>query len=493
MWTYLLVGLFSLIGIGLLVMTNNGLVSLHKPYILAASSEVQSARNDSVAFVDVTVVPMDSERVIEHQTVIVRDGIIVEVGNLDEITISQEALIVDGAGRYLMPGLVDMHVHLRETNELLLYVANGVTTVRNMWGGEGALRFFGYPDHLVMRAQIEKGELFGPTLYTTGPIMEGPPPRMPLMPVYQTPEAAAADVKRQAEQGYDFIKVYDNLDLPTYTAIVQAAQENNIDVVGHVPAQVDLDVVLVSGQVTIEHLSGYIDPDKAAYRIPADSLSTYADVTREQGVWNCPTLAVYPMHVPDDELYLLEQRPEMAYVSPMGKLLWRYMSRPGAMSSITYEGYYPERIKELNTEMTGILHAQGAGFLLGTDANNPYVVPGFSLLDELDYMVEAGLTPYEALEAGTRNAAEAMGKLDDFGTVEEGKRADLILLEANPLEDAAHVRNRAGVMVRGNWLDEAQLQSLLSALEQSYKPTSVDRIWPLVFFIPALVLILRRL
>jgi hypothetical protein len=199
------------------------------------------------------------------------------------------------------------------------------------------------------------------------------------------------------------------------------------------------------------------------------------------------------MYVPNADLHLLEERPEMAYVSPGMKLTWQYFSRPGSMGNITYKGDYPARMREMFISTTRILHENGVKFILGTDSDNPYLVPGFSLLDELDYLLEAGFTPFDALEAGTRNPAEAMGKLDEFGTIEAGKRADLILLEANPLEDVGNIQKRAGVMVRGHWLSEGQLQSMLDGLVNSYKPSLVDRLWPLSLIAAAGYMILRKI
>ena len=452
--SFIFIGVLFLTGIGLSSLTNQGIVSLRKPYTRQLTEAFQPNQG-VVVFEDVNVIPMDREQILKNQTVIVQDGIIRQIDDSNIVEVPSDALRIDGKGKYLVPGLTDMHVHVKEENELLLFVANGVTSIRNMWGGTGALRLMGFPDHLVWREQIENGEMFGPTLYTSGPIMEGPPKSNPLMEVYDTPEAAAKSVTSQVAQGYDFIKVYDYLDLPTYDAVIETAHDLNVEVAGHVPKHVGLDHVLASGQKTIEHLSGFIDNDAGSYIYPEDELADYAQKTKDAGVYVCPTIAVYQMYIPNEDLHLLEDRPEMAYVSPGMKLTWQYFSRPGAMSGLTYQGDYPAQIHEMFISTTRILHEHGVKFILGTDSDNPYLVPGFSLLDELDYLIEAGFTPYEALEASTRNAAEAMGKRDEFGTIEAGKRADLILLEANPLEDVGNIRKHDGVMLRGHWLDEA--------------------------------------
>ena len=488
-----LTGLLLVAGLVLLILTNLGILSFRKPYIRQLSSDLP-AHQPAMAFVDVNLVPMDSERVLEGQTVIVRDGVIEMIGSSDQVQVPDDALVVDGQGKYLMPGLVDMHVHIQDENELLLLVANGVTSVRNAWGNTGKMLRLGFPDQLALRNQIEQGDLFGPTIYTAGPVMEGSPAFHPMAEVFDTPETARESVRWQASQGYDFVKVYDHLSPETYQAIIETARENDIPVFGHVPFAIGLDGVLASGQATIEHMTGYIDPDAAEFLIPEDQLDEYAAKTRDAGVWNCVTMSEYPKSKETPEGFeRLQNQPGMTYASPFTRIFSPFLYLM-ASKAHTYEGAdYPERIAEMNRKMVTALHEADAGILLGTDAAQAYHVPGFAIHEELAYLVEAGLSPYEAFEAGTRNAALVLGESDEFGTVEVGKRADLLLLEANPLEDVSNVQKRAGVMVNGRWLPEEQLQSMLAGLVESYKPSLLDRVWPLALIAAAILITWRKM
>ena len=242
-----LIGLLLVAGLVLLILTNLGILSFRKPYIRQLSDDLP-APQPAVAFVNVTLVPMDSERFLEGQTVLVRDGVIEMIGDSERVQVPDDALVVDGQGKYLMPGLVDMHVHIQDENELLLLVANGVTGVRNAWGNTGKMLKLGFPDQLALRNQIKQGTLFGPTIYTAGPVMEGSPAFHPMAEVFDTPEMARESVLWQVDQGYDFIKVYDHLSPETYQAIIETAREKDIPVVGHVPFAVGLDGVLKAGR-----------------------------------------------------------------------------------------------------------------------------------------------------------------------------------------------------------------------------------------------------
>jgi imidazolonepropionase-like amidohydrolase len=480
-----------LASLGLLYLTNTGLLSLDKPYVYRFTSELPSTAQ-AVAFSDVNIIPMDSERVLPAQTVLVRAGLIEQIRPTGQVQVPRDALVVDGAGKYLMPGLVDMHVHIMNANDLLLFVANGVTTVRNMWGKTDAMLALGFPEQLALRKAILTGDLFGPTIYTTGLVMEGEPKTHPLMTSFTSAAQARESVAWQAARGYDLIKVYDYLDAEVYRAIMEAAQGRGMPVVGHVPFAVGIDNVLAGGQLTIEHLTGYIDPDAARFLIPEDQLDVYAVRTRESGVWNVPTLSLYPKNsVSPERLKELKRQLGLQYLSPGRRALngfnYSQMSRGHESAGESY----PETIAELNLAMTRALHQAGAGILLGTDALNPYQIPGYSAHEEMAYLVRAGLSPYEALRAGTHDAALVLGSLDEFGTVSEGKRADLLQVDANPLDDVTNAGKIRGVMVRGRWIPRSQLQSILDGLKASFEPSLLERLWPLGLIALASLAVIR--
>jgi len=426
------------------------------------------------AFVDVNVVPMDTPVVFEHQTVVVVDGQISEVGVSSMTEVPNHAQIIDGTGKFLIPGLADMHVHISNQDEFLLFIANGVTTVNNM---------FGHKECLAWRADIERGDILGPTIYTSGPIIDGNPPFIDGSTVVETAAEAKRVVLAQKSAGYDFIKVYDFLTQDAYAAILLYAGENRIPVVGHVPDEVGLRGVLASGQKSIEHLRGYapalaIYPNKVTFgtedwaMADTSKMHDLAIATHDAGVWNCPTLVVGQKWVPPDVQREFLAMPVMRYVSPEVRAEWdpsvNYLSFFSAEKLVAVEGSHRQR-----SMMTRALHESGARLLLGTDSGNPFVVAGFSVHEELANLVDSGLTPYEALLTGTRNAAEFVGAPKEFGVVTIGARADLILTKHNPLDGIDAVAKSEGVMVRGVWLPRKELLKMLDRLAESY--TSVDK------------------
>jgi imidazolonepropionase-like amidohydrolase/dienelactone hydrolase/Tol biopolymer transport system component len=421
-----------------------------EPVFSTEIKRYEEAVTGIVAFKDVNLITMRDNKIIPSQTVIVRDGRIVKIGSSSSITIPKEAKIVSGNGKkYLMPGLADMHVHLNDSSHLKLLVANGVTSVRNMWGRDL---------HLIIREDINSKQRVGPAIYSTGPLMDGNPPVHQGSTAVKTAEDAKKAVRKTKEDGFEFVKVYDRLGEEVYNTIMSTARELNIPVVGHIPAAVGFDKAVASGQYSFEHLYGATKQDRAWNTPRKDNdLAEYLKKTVASGVWNCPTLVVFKSsEMKRDEL---RKQPALKYVSR--GIIESWGTRPAMNLS--------DEMRQNRLGMVTALHDAGAKLILGTDFPNPWVIPGFSLHEELSLMVKAGLSPYEAIKTGTVNAAEHMMKLNEFGTVEEGKRADLILIDQNPFVDVKNIANPLGVMTNGIWYPRSMLDQMLYEVEQEKK------------------------
>lgn len=423
------------------------------------------------AFVDVHVVRPELNYVDRAQTVVIRDGRIASVGAVEAIEIPEGAAVIEGDGRYLLPGLVEMHAHVPEARRgrqyledvLYLWVANGVTTVRNMAGE---------PEHLALREEIARGDVLGPRLYTSGPRFAGG--RM---------DDAGARVAAQAEAGYDFLKVHMGLTAPIYGEITTAAAANDIVVAGHVAEGVGLWRALEARQKSIDHLDSYfraIVPDDADVNGIKDQLLGYAyvpimdpgqfkvvaEATAEAGVWNAPTLTLAVNFVGP---YDAADYPELQYMPQVMTSSWEKIAT-GYQATLDRE--QAERFLRYRQRLVRELHDAGAGLLLGSDAPQIMNVPGFSLHKELALMIAAGLTPAEALTTGTVDPARYFGAEDSFGRVAEGLVADLVLADANPLDRPDTLRAPAGVMLRGRWLPRDELRAGLADIAQRNLPVS---------------------
>ena len=431
--------------------------------ITAGGTSPTTERSPTLVIENVTVVPMDSERTLPHRTVLIGGDRILQIAAANEVVRDAAGVRrIDGSGRFLIPGLADLHVHIWQPEDLLLYVANGVTTVRNMNGR---------PMHLEWRDQIRRGTLLGPDLYTSGPT------------IYADPADANALVSEQQQAGYDFVKLYHFVSLNGYRAVIGAAKARGMRVVGHKPGSPPTSADTVGmGMESLEHLLGYATQLE---RLPSplrDALQrgeysfryTYAGVDLDEmklqqaaeamaaaGGWICPTLVALDRWAPSGELAPLMKRPHMRFVSP------RFFQRSAGWNEVEYlAGSTPENRaqgRRVRRQIVRALHRAGARLMLGTDGGSDHTEPGFSIHDELAALVEAGLTPYEALRTGTVQAATYLRDPDWSGVVREGARADLVLLRGNPLADVAHTRAPAGVITRGCWLDAESLRRRMEA------------------------------
>ena len=412
-----------------------------------------------LAFIGVNLVPMDSEQVVVGQTVLTREGRIVAVGPAESVDVPANAARVDGNGLYLMPGLGEMHGHIPGPDQpqqltedvLFLYVANGVTTVRGMQGRDG---------QLALRDRVNAGELVGPNLYLAGPSFNGES--------VTSPDTAIERVRTQKSEGWHLLKVQNGLSVPTYDAMAQTAHKEGIRFGGHVPADVGLIHAIESGQETFDHLDGYVQYlADAEGNLDEARLAEVVDITREAGAWAVPTMALWEVIRGAIPRETVVSYPETKYMPPAMVAQWTARV-DRALGDPAFDAAAARRLITNRMRVLTALHEGGARIMLGTDSPQVFSVPGFSIHREMERMVEAGMSPYQVIASGTRAVGEYFNNEDDFGTISVGARADLILVEANPLEDVANVVQRRGVMVRGQWIPEADIQRRLESIAASY-------------------------
>ncbi len=425
---------------------------------------------EALVLAPVNVISMSTGDIAEHQFLLVEDGVITRIGLWTDATAMENTSLIDGRGGWVIPGLAEMHAHIpsktrgeQYTRDILtLFLANGVTTVRGM---------LGEPWHLELRKLLDEQIWPGPRLITSGPSFNGNS--------VSSPSQAARRVRDQAAAGYDFLKLHPGLNPGEFAAIARTAREEGIPFAGHVSFAVGLDAALREHQATIDHLDGYaqamvpagsgmagVAPSwfglNLALAMDAHMAPGLARSTALAGVWSVPTQSLFETtagNITADELLA---RPGMKYLSSALRSNWRR-----SVENIRQNYTQAQRKAFLAARRTLIRELQhaGAGLLLGSDAPQIMNVPGFSLHQELAYMVAAGLTPLQALQAGTINVARFF-RHPDQGEVAAGYAADLVLLEHNPLDDISATSGIWGVMRAGNWYGHERLELMLRGVEE---------------------------
>jgi len=431
---------------------------------LAFAVFIVPAQAEVTAFFNVNVISMRDDQVQTGQTVLVENGKIQLIGPVDTTALPGDIEVIDGTGRFLIPGLAEMHAHVPSVDSpelertLTLFAANGVTLIRGM---------LGQSTHLQLRDALQRSDRFGPRLVTSGPSMSG-------NSVHSVAEGVRK-VRAQHQAGYDFIKIHPGLSADEYGGIADTANELGIPFAGHVPAAVGLRNALASGISTIDHLDGYLaalmpaDSDASggyggffdvllASQLGDERIAELAAQTATAGTWNVPTESLFEHRVSEVTIAELSSRPEMRYMPEATVQQWARVKQRLEND----RDFDPEDARQairLRRLLIKALHDAGAGLLLGSDAPQVFNVPGFSLHHELAFLVAAGLTPYEALATGTSAVAEFLGS--NTGEVAVGRDADLVLLDADPLADIENTRRIHGVMLRGKWYSAAELQKRL--------------------------------
>ena len=447
----------------------------------------------TIAFTNVNVIPMDKERVLENQTVLVKNGVIAEIGK--KIKVPKDAQVIDGKGKYLIPGLVDMHTHLLSDgddypdsiaeDELKVMVANGVTTVRFM---------IGTPELLVLRARSAKGEIVAPTIYAASPQLTGREQGNNF--VVATPEEAREAVRKSKAAGYDFIKITTFIKPEVYEAAVDEAAQQNIRVVGHADSRfVGLERALKARQ-QIEHLDGYMEmimADNAPVKgsisdlyiynpknwesfdyIDESKIAKIAKATVEANPFVNPTQHfmknTFGLPRPEESI---RAQPDFRFYPKSVQENWLNFYKRTRLNEISYEKR--ARWIGLRNKLIKAIHDAGGKIMAGSDSPEFLFLYGFSQHRELKALADAGLSNYAALEAGTKNPSAFFGTLEKVGTIEKGRRADLILLDANPLENISNTERRAGVMLKGKYYPQTELNGWLDQIAPRIAGSHIEK------------------
>ncbi|MDN5216236.1 amidohydrolase family protein [Fulvivirgaceae bacterium BMA12] len=430
----------------------------------------------AMGFYNVNLVDVNQNRIISHQNVLVEDGKITAIGKSDQMKFKDGIDVIDANGKFLMPGLAEMHAHIPGINNglplveetLFLYLANGVTTIRGM---------LGQPYHLELREKVEKGEILGPRIFTSGPSLNGNS--------VKSLEEAARKVKAQKLAGYDFLKLHPGLTRANFDQIVETANEVGIPYSGHVSVDVGIRRAIEAKYASIDHVDGYleglvplsagVDPGENGFfgvnfttLADQNKIRELAKATKASGVWVVPTqrlLERWAGIVNANEI-IKEEGMQFMDKNTLGQ--W-------VNSKKNFDRLYQLDEKtvslfiEIRRNIIKALHDEGVGLLLGSDSPQVFNVPGFSIHHELQAMRDAGLTNADALVMGTRNPAMFFGMENVFGTIQTGADADLVLLSNNPLEDLNHLKNNEGVMVRGKWLSREDIDKKLLTIRDRHQ------------------------
>jgi imidazolonepropionase-like amidohydrolase len=443
----------------------------------------------TTAITHVAVIPLDRESVLPDRTVLIRDGRIVAIEPAGSFAVPRGARPIDGRGKYLIPGLADVHTHLYSDHEIPdslgryevgVLLANGITAARLM---------IGTPGQLALRRSIEAGHVVGPHLWSASPQLTGRPDDNAR--VVTTPVQARAAVAEVQAAGYDFVKITNFIpDRATYDAIIDEARKRSIRVDGHVEPTIGVPHALRSGQ-NLQHLDGYLEAvlaDSAPMRASVTQYDVFklenwksldylddrkigwiAGLTARSGVWVTPTLTIFnnAFAVPQSEEEI-EARPEWALMPASLRTLYlraraEYWS-PAAMAVRTPARR--ARYIEVRNRIAKAISDSGGKILAGSDSPEWFFGYGWTLHRELQSLVTAGLTPYQALTAATRSPAVFLGASSEWGTIATGKRADLVILTANPLDDIRNTSAIAAVAIGGRWFEKPALDSMVAVAVQ---------------------------
>lgn len=433
------------------------LARLKSPGDLVPANNAQALAIDNVH-----LVTMVDDQVLEDRQLLIRDGVIERIGSAGA-EVPDEYRRIDAEGAFLMPGLFDMHVHAMDRKNLVLSLAYGVTSVRNMGG---------YPMHLRWKRELADGEWLGSNLFSATPTMNGEKNANPLgHKVVTDPDEARAMVRRYHEDGWDFVKAYARLDVPVYEAIIDESARLDFPVAGHVPYPVvEADYGLATPMVTLEHTED-IFQGPLEYQYDDEAVQLIAGQLKDMNATVTPTLMIFDhlTRLASEKEAFLDELP-LDYLNPMMKL---FVDKTAGARWLGAGEHLQESLDKRNRYfqyITRVLHEAGVNLVLGTDWGAIYAIPGASTHDEIALLRQAGLPADVILAMGTINAARVLRVDDRLGSIEAGKLADLVLVEENPLADPGYLRRPLAVVKNGQWLDKDDLALLA---ESARNPSSI--------------------
>lgn len=436
-------------------------------FISCAEAE-EKVSPTAILISNVNSIDVRTGTVLENQQIVIDSGkiksITSEVQNSKKYTNA-----INGEGKYLIPGLAEMHAHIpppsthsdRVEEVLFLYVANGITTIRGM---------LGHPGHLTLREVAKQGRIFSPRILTSSPSLNGNS--------VKTKEEAVDKVTAYQKAGYDFLKIHPGIQRDVFDQVVTTANEVGIRFAGHVPVDVGIRHALQSKFASIDHVDGFIEglvPESANVKPTDNGFFGYAftpladtskidelvHLAKENNVWIVPTQSLFERWfapVTSDELLL---QPEMKYMPKTTLESWK-TRKDESINDPSFNVTQWAKFDSIRKLLIAGLNKSGHGMLLGSDAPQLFNVPGFSIHHEAQGMLGAGMTPSEIIESGTINPAKYFGMEDTFGEIKEGLDADLVLLDSNPLENIAALKEISGVMLRGRWIPKEEIEEKLA-------------------------------
>ena len=447
-----------------------GVLSMASLVAACQQSSPDTPGDTAYLFRNVHVVDVVNGRILENQMLVVDSGRIREIAS-EVINAEAYANNIDAGGAYAVPGLAEMHAHIpapptpesRIEETLFLYLSNGITTIRGMLGD---------PYHLELKKRLEEGSLVSPRIFTSSPSLNGNS--------VPNPEDARMLVTQYAADGYDFLKIHPGIRRPVFDTLVATAREEGIPFAGHVPVEVGIRHALESGYATIDHVDGFleglvpesegVDPHANGFfgfnftpLAKTESMDRLVALARAYGVAVVPTQSLFERwFAPADADSILAQ-PEMKYMPAETLANWK-RSKVQYMSDPSWDPEQWEAFNAIRLELIARLQADGYGLLLGSDAPQVFNVPGFSIHHEIQGMRNAGLSPLEILRMGTLYPARFFGLEAETGTLETGKRAEFFLVEGNPLEDLATLRNMRGLMLGDRWFPKEAIDERLEKI-----------------------------